>query len=76
MCCAAMLPPAPALFSTTTDWPMFSPSFLRDDPRRGVGAAAGREADGQRHRAVGKRLRAGGAGDGQGRQRASSDANP
>jgi len=24
----ARLPPAPGLFSTTTDWPMFSPSFL------------------------------------------------
>src|SRR5450432_3384934 len=27
MCCAAILPPAPALFSTTTDWPRFSLSF-------------------------------------------------
>src|SRR5258708_37905585 len=28
MCCAAMLPPAPAWFSTTPGWPMFSVSFF------------------------------------------------
>src|SRR5690606_34599691 len=34
----AMLPPAPPLLSTTTDWPMFSPSFLAI--RRAAASAA------------------------------------
>ncbi len=33
-----MLPPAPPLFSTTTDWPMFSLSFLAI--RRAAASAA------------------------------------
>ncbi|GAD22295.1 hypothetical protein AVS7_02055 [Acidovorax sp. MR-S7] len=37
-CWWAMLPPAPPLFSTTTDWPMFSPSFLAI--RRAAASAA------------------------------------
>jgi hypothetical protein len=41
----AMLPPAPALLSTTTLWPMLSPSFLGDQAGGGIGRAAGREAD-------------------------------
>lgn len=37
-CWWAILPPAPPLFSTTTDWPMFSASFLAI--RRAAASAA------------------------------------
>ena len=63
----AMLPPAPALFSTTTVWPEVLGELLGDDARGRVRGAARGEADqhgdGAR-REVG--LRGGGAGEGQG----------
>ena len=51
-----MLPPAPDLFSTTTDCPEVLRELLRHDARRRVGAASGCEADRERNRAIGERL--------------------
>ncbi len=46
------MPLAPALFSITMPTPSAVPSSLRDQARRGVGAAAGRERQHQRDVAV------------------------
>ena len=45
-----MLPPAPALFSTTNCWPYSSDMLLRHHPRQDVGGAAGRERHHEFHR--------------------------
>jgi hypothetical protein len=69
MCWAAILPPAPALFSTMTGCPMFSLSFCAMILARCIGASAGRKADGQRDGAAGEALRARGSGDNHCRRR-------
>ena len=49
----AMLVAAPGRFSTTNGWPSNSRELRREQARRDVGAAAGREADQHAHRAAG-----------------------